>query len=197
MTLKMEFGGLHTVISGGQTGADQGALLAAWRCNVRTGGTAAESYRTQIGHNPLLEVLGLKAEGDYSTRTKANVRDSDGTVIISYNMASTGTVLTITNCVQARKPYLSLFIGPIVELSYNSPEQSADDVLNEVVRLGTELAAFVLKNHIGILNVAGNREMRNSGVPQGTMVVTSAADWIVGIALEILDLEGKLIRIES
>lgn len=197
MTLEIQFGGLHTVISGGQTGADQGGLLAAWRANVRTGGTAPASFRTQDGFNPVLEVLGLTASGDFASRTKANIQNSDGTAVIAYNMASRGTVLTITNCVQAQKPYVLLPIGRIVELSYNSPEESTEDVLQEVVRLGTELAEFVQKQHIGTLNVAGNREMRSSGVPQGTMVVTSAADWIVGIALELLDLDGKLIRIEK
>lgn len=38
------------IISGGQTGADQGALQAAHSLNIPTGGYAPFNYNTELGH---------------------------------------------------------------------------------------------------------------------------------------------------
>jgi hypothetical protein len=75
------------IISGGQTGVDQGALYGARECGIKTGGTAPRHWITENGsEKELLESFGL-IEGEYDTkvypkRTMKNVDDSDGTICI-------------------------------------------------------------------------------------------------------------------
>lgn len=193
MKFELEWGGLHTVISGGQTGADQGGLLAGWRANVKTGGQAPALYKTQDGYNPMLEVLGLTHGGDYAARTKVNIGTADATVIVAYDMKSPGTVLTRNLVRQAGKPLLELDIFDLIELARVGPANGTEPALQQIIKHGRALYDFVTKHQIQVLNVAGNREMKGDGSQYGTMVITSATDWIVGLALDLLELDGKLI----
>jgi hypothetical protein len=71
---------LRHVISGGQTRADQAALLAARRYGIETGGWAPLGWMTEDGPAPWLADFGLVEcpEPGYPARTTADVRDSDG-----------------------------------------------------------------------------------------------------------------------
>lgn len=189
----MNYSGLHTIISGGQTGADQGGLLAAWRMGVKTGGQAPACYKIQGGHNPLLEILGLTAAGDFASRTRVNIKASDGTVIIANNLNSPGTVLTRTCAKQLEKPLLQLDISSLVELSLLGPQNGTDPVLDEIMQHGQVLKDFIVHHGIGTLNVAGNRELQHTGTPYGTLVITSISDWIVGLALDLLEIDDLLV----
>lgn len=73
---------LQCVISGGQTGVDQTALIVAKELGYVTGGIAPKGFRTDAGAAPWLAELGLKesAHSDYKPRTIANVRAADLTV---------------------------------------------------------------------------------------------------------------------
>src|SRR3546814_6084127 len=87
------------VISGGQTGADQGGLLGARDAGVRTGGTVPKGWRTEDGAASWLAEFGL-VEGQgksYSARTRANAAAADGTVLFG-NHLSTGSALTERYC---------------------------------------------------------------------------------------------------
>lgn len=194
MTLSIEWGGLHTVISGGQTGADQGGLMAAWKMDVRTGGLAPAHFKTSNGYNPLLELIGLTAGGDYASRTKVNVKESDGTVIIAYDLKSTGSLLTAKTCQYEKKPVLLIEVTKIIKLAQLGPEVGVEAVMTEIVAAGTTLKNFIVQNHLQVLNVAGNRELPPSGERYGHLVMTNTSEWVVSVALEMLGLDGKLIR---
>ena len=74
---------INKIISGGQTGADIGGLLAAKELNIPTGGTAPKGYRTELGSNfDLCDIFNLSEHSSdkYPPRTAANVKNSDGTV---------------------------------------------------------------------------------------------------------------------
>lgn len=95
--------------SGGQTGADVAGLWVAKIMGLPTGGLAPQDYKTLIGNQPgLKSVFGLKAAGDYRTRTIQNVRDSDVTLIFARVMTSPGTVLTKNSCMRLTKPSFSI-----------------------------------------------------------------------------------------
>ena len=87
---------LKCIRSGGQTGADQGALCAGHLLDIPTGGWAPLGWRTDDGPEPGLAAFGLVEAGsaDYPTRTHLNVRDSDGTLIFG-DIDSPGSKLTI------------------------------------------------------------------------------------------------------
>lgn len=127
------------IISGGQTGADQGGLRAGLALGIKTGGTAPPGFMTDTGPNLFLKEFGL-VEGKpdprtYPKRTYRNVVDSDGTVLFG-NMGSPGSRLTIRYCENLKKPYI---IDP-------TPDT---------------LLKWVIEKDIHTLNVAGNRERTN------------------------------------
>lgn len=126
------------IISGGQTGADQGGLAAARELGIETGGTAPLGWKTEDGPEPALAGYGLveSKEANYSARTVMNVKDSDGTVIFSTSLGSTGTKLTIHWTEQLKRPYI---LNP-------TPEQ---------------LREWADENNIQTLNVAGNRASKD------------------------------------
>jgi hypothetical protein len=161
--LEYDYTGLRKVISGGQCGADQGGIAAAAENCVATGGWAPKGWRTAEGPSPMLALFGLQEHSseDYAPRTKQNVKDSDGTLIVASNLDSAGSRLTISTCVKLKKPYLILH-----------PYYSEDD--------REKLLSWVIENRIGILNVAGNRDYKHS--PNPTKHFTAANDlvcWLI------------------
>jgi hypothetical protein len=134
------------VISGGQTGADQGGLAGAKEAGCTTGGTAPQNFITQEGPNPNLKNIYGLVEGEpdprvYPKRTKKNVLDSTGTVLFGHS--SPGYNLTLKYCRENNKAYIE---NP-------TPEQLAD---------------WMTENAINILNVAGNREHKHPGTYEHT-----------------------------
>ncbi len=135
------------IISGGQTGADQGGLDAGRLLGIKIGGTAPPKFKTEYGCSPeLLKRYGL-VEGEYDPRiypkrTRKNVADSDGTVLFG-NVASSGSRLTIRCCEELDKPFV---VNPASWQLWN----------------------WVVEKDIHTLNVAGNRESKNRGIYETT-----------------------------
>lgn len=142
------------VISGGQTGADQGGLYAAHDVGIPTGGWAPKDWVTEIGPNPeLMQFFGLKeSSGDYSVRTRQNVDDADLTIIVAGGLSS-GSLLTFNYCQRTGKPVYHVLP---TELSIKIP-----DVIEMLLIYAPEQRDFVL-------NVAGNRESKSRGVFEQT-----------------------------
>jgi len=96
--------GLVEIRSGGQTGVDRGALDAALETGTRCGGWCPEGRKAEDGpipdRYPLTE---LKGAG-YPARTRRNVEDSDGTLILHHGPLSAGTLLTLQICEELLKP---------------------------------------------------------------------------------------------
>lgn len=137
------------LISGGQTGADQGGLAAAVVLGLGTGGWAPAGYLTEVGPAPWLAELGLR-EGrpGYRWRTRANVQEAAGTVLFG-NAQSSGSRLT--------REFAEAVLRPLhhVPTWALSREDAREDFLLWLADLpGDELT----------LNVAGNRESRRPGL---------------------------------
>jgi len=147
MTILFDWHGLRKIISGGQDGVDLGALVAAKASKVRTGGWAPKGYRTAHGLDTTLHALyGLTEHTSplYPPRTKLNVLSSDATLIIASNVSSAGTALTVRECAVNKKPYKVLEI-----------DKKRDWMLQLNVE---EVADWVVKHQVEVLNVAGNHE---------------------------------------
>lgn len=146
---------LKKVISGGQTGADQGGLEGAYSLGIATGGTAPKLYRTEAGCNPTLlrDKYGLKESPywSYPPRTEENVKEADGTVWI-------GNISPGYHCTKkAVIEYKAKGVGITEYWVENlTPEQ---------------LAEWVEENQIEVLNVAGNRESTNPGIYEKTKLL--------------------------
>jgi hypothetical protein len=180
----MKYAGLQKIISGGQTGADQGGLHAALETGVKTGGTAPKGFQTSAGPAYLLAAFGLKDSGTLQTRTKQNIKDSDGTVILTVSARSPGSVLTRRLCSELNKPYLDLDIAEV----YAALGGTGWVPGLSIHELGRTLSEFIQTHQISTLNVAGNREKS----PDGALHFATVA--VVKHAIAILDLEGMIIR---
>jgi hypothetical protein len=141
------------IISGGQTGADRGGLIAADNLNIPMGGWIPKFFLTEEGSETWLgDKYGLKEvdhEGyiGYVVRTKANVRDSDGTIRIAKNFKSKGEVCTLKAIEHFNKPYF--------DVDANTPPDA------ELIQ---EIKDWLEENNIEVLNVAGNRETVSPGI---------------------------------
>jgi hypothetical protein len=85
---------LNKVVSGGQTGVDRGALDAARAWSIPTGGWIQAGRIAEDGR--LADEYPLKEtdETDPSVRTRRNVEDSDGTLLISHGALVGGSLET-------------------------------------------------------------------------------------------------------
>lgn len=137
-----EYSGITKIISGGQVGADQGALYAARDLLCPTGGWAPRGWRTQNGPFPSLAEFGLTEHfrPEYQFRTELNIADSDGTLIVASNISSPGTALTVATCSKLSRPMY--IIRP--------SEVSAESI--------AKICEWMKTDNIRILNVAGNRD---------------------------------------
>ena len=140
---------LCKVISGGQTGVDQGALSAAMKLKIPVGGWAPKGYRCETGRMKVKYAAKLREapSSDYRARTEMNVKAADATLIYCHNIAaSRGTKLTVDLCRKHGKPWFDV----VAETSMFSENEDGYD---HIARL---IADFE------VINVAGSRE---SGFP--------------------------------
>jgi hypothetical protein len=132
------------IISGGQTGVDRAALDVALELGIPCGGWCPKGRKAEDG--PLSERYPLTETSSpfYAHRTRCNVSDSDGTLVLTRGQARGGTELTIKLAGRYRKPCL------VVDLS-TPPETSA-------------AKQWVKAQRVRVLNVAGPRESEQPGI---------------------------------
>ena len=94
------------VISGGQTGVDRAALDTALELNLVCGGWCPRGRRAEDGVLDLRYPLSETQSSHYACRTRWNVRDSDGTLIVACGPLSGGTALTRSIARQLGRPCL-------------------------------------------------------------------------------------------
>jgi hypothetical protein len=128
------------IISGGQTGVDRAALDAALAAGTPCGGWCPGGRMAEDGplaaRYPLTEIPG----SGYIERTRANVADSDGTLILHDDKLEGGTLQTRLFCSELGKPCLVI------------ARETTD-----VAGAAAAIADFVALHGIRSLNVAGPR----------------------------------------
>ncbi len=133
------------IISGGQTGVDRAALDVALEFGLSCGGWCPKGRRAEDGPIDARYPLRETSSTNYAVRTEKNVRDSDGTLVLTgLGRTSAGTALTIKLAQRHKKPHL---------------------VKNLFVRKDLEPVKIWLEvNRIHVLNVAGPRESEVPGI---------------------------------
>ena len=148
---------LSKIVSGGQTGVDRGALDAALDAGFPCGGWCPKGRKAEDGAIPARYPLSEMASSAYRERTKRNVIDSDGTLILFFGELTGGTRETLLIAEALGKPVLTL------DCSVKPIEDAA-----------VEAAAFIRIHSIGTLNVAGPRESTKQGAAAHARNVVAA-----------------------
>lgn len=140
----MQGGRLVRIISGGQTGVDRAALDVAMARGLACGGWVPRGRRAEDGCLPLRYPMRESRRNSYGERTRLNVRDADGTLILTRGRPIGGTALTAVLAQRLGKPYL------LVDLE-NAPNPAT---INQ----------WIHERGIRVLNVAGPRESTCPGI---------------------------------
>jgi len=144
---------LRKVISGGQAGADRAGLDFAIEAGLEHGGLVVKGRKAEDGRIDDGYQLTELPSASYPTRTRRNVRESDGTAIFSLSAEpSGGSALTLKYAKVVKKPFIHL---------HPSNQGNIDPA--------DQLRDFIASNRIGVLNVAGPRESKEPGVYEFTL----------------------------
>lgn len=139
---------ITTIISGGQAGADRAALDVALALGLPCGGWCPKGRAAEDGPIDLRYPLRETISADPAQRTRFNVRDADGTLILAPPGELTGgTALTRQIAIELAKPHL--LIDP-------AQAQAADAC--------AEIRRWIDDHDIALLNVAGPRESECPGI---------------------------------
>lgn len=132
-----------SIVSGGQTGVDRGALDAGIKLSVPVGGWCPADRKAEDGRIPDVYPLKEVPEGGYQARTLKNVLDSEGTAIIFFTELEGGSRKTASFCRNEGKPYLLLN-------AIDFPPEDAAVIIRD----------FIIERGIEVLNVAGPRQSK-------------------------------------
>jgi len=139
---------VEKIISGGQTGVDRAGLDAAIELGLPYGGKVPKGRLSEEPDGvPMRYTLVELDSPKYPVRTRANVMDSDGTLVLcskAQYAQSRGTKLTIKIAVQYGKPWWVA-------------DPTSDSHIEKVV-------VWLRKHSIKTLNIAGPRESRCPGI---------------------------------
>ncbi len=131
---------LRKIISGGQTGADRGALDGAISCSFAYGGAVPAGRKCEDGPLPQNYLMEELASEQYRDRTEKNVADADATLIVSHGALTGGSALTEKIARRLSKPCLH------IDFNQASMAEALD-----------KTAHWVEHHRVCVLNVAGPR----------------------------------------
>jgi hypothetical protein len=129
-----------TIVSGGQTGADRGALDAALARGVRCGGWCPTGRLDENGVIPDEYPVRPLPRGGFRERTLRNLLDSDATVVLFFDELDGGTAETVRLALKHTRPL------KLIDANETTPS-----------RAGERIAAFARRHNVRVLNIAGPR----------------------------------------
>ena len=145
---------LARIVSGGQTGVDRAALDVALALGIPCGGWVPRGRRAEDGRVPERYPMREARRSSYGERTRLNVRDSDGTLILAVGAPTGGTALTAAFARQLGKPCL------LIDM--------------EATRDPSMISEWLGRHGIRVLNVAGPRESTCPGIHGQAKALLSA-----------------------
>ena len=149
-----------TIISGGQTGADQAALDAAIFLRIPHGGWICSGRKTEAGPLPDKYLLKEIESPRYRDRTEKNILAADGTLIFCFGPPTGGSALTEALAIRHDRPCLRLDLDVITE-----------------TQAATALLSWLHEQKIRILNVAGPRASNEPRIHGAVYSILTNLSW--------------------
>ena len=138
-------GFINKIVSGGQTGADRAALDVAINHGIPCGGWCPKGKKAEDGQIPDRYPLRETETGNYRERTRKNILDSDGTLILCpEDEMDAGTQFTYQLCKEIKKP---------VYIADPADETQIPHVIK-----------WLIRDNIHVVNIAGPRESNLKGI---------------------------------
>jgi len=138
---------IDKIVSGGQTGSDRAGLDWAIAQGIAHGGWCPQGRLASDGALPAHYLLQETDSAGYRQRTKRNVQDSDGTLIVNRGELTGGTLLTQQLARKLGKPCH-------VVAAENGPSES----------MALAVLQWLADHDIRVLNIAGPRESKQAGI---------------------------------
>ena len=149
------------IVSGGQTGVDQGALDACRWIEFPSGGWVPKGRRTESGTlQDKYKGMQEHTSEEYLARTEANVVDSDATLIMTHGKPSGGSKKTVEFAKKHKRSWHHLDMSKPMD--------------TEVGKAMTWIKDSCPDNCV--LNVTGTRESKKPGIQKATLV------WVLEIS---------------
>lgn len=142
-------GPLEKIVSGGQTGVDRAGLDAALQHDLPVGGWCPLGRRAEDGPIPDCYPLQETEARSYAVRTRWNVRDSDGTLIVAMTEITAGTKLTADFASRLGRPLHIVILQP----GSFKPLFGSEIWLNQI----HTVVDWIHQHRIRVLNIAGPR----------------------------------------
>jgi hypothetical protein len=152
---------LRKIISGGQTGADRAALDAAIKLDLAHGGWAPKGRRAEDGTIPRRYRLEEMPTESYPRRTEKNIREADGTLILTHGRPTGGSKLTVDTAARAHRKYLHIDL-------LRTPAFQAVRIISD----------WIAENDIEVLNVAGSSASKDPAIYDKTLQILTGVYWL-------------------
>lgn len=173
---------IFKIISGGQTGADRGGLIAAELARLSRGGFCPAHRLSEDGVIPDRFPLTETARAGYLERTKLNIMSADLTVVFIMNNLTPGSRTTIKLAIENERPHTTIDCG----------RKSLTDCANDLVFCLNQIERDKLT-----INVAGSRESLAPGLTKRVaMIILLAIEKLHGVCASksLQDLETPLLN---
>ena len=149
---------IRKIISGGQVGADQAALDVAIKLGIPHGGWIQKGRKTQSGILPEKYRLKEMPSASFKERIEQNVKDSDGTLIISHG-----------------KPTGSTDYSRKIALNYKKHLLHIDPTQRNTRQSAELINSWIVLHNIEKLNIAGSRTSEDPKIYKATMDILEKA----------------------
>jgi hypothetical protein len=152
---------IKRIVSGGQTGVDRAALDVAIKLGISHGGWVPRGRLTESGPLPQKYHLKETSSSQYSVRTKKNVVETDGTLILSHGALTGGTEYTRKMAIRHGRPCLHIDL-------FQTAAFHAATAINQWIR----------QKNIEILNVAGARASEDPAIYTDTLNILESVYYL-------------------
>ncbi len=163
---------IKKIISGGQTGADRAALDTAIKFNINYGGWIPQGRKTEEGPLSHKYHMDEMPTDSYSERTRQNIMDSQGTIIISRGPLTGGSLLTQKFAFTLKKPCCHVDL-------FDLDEFAAAIVIN----------SFIVDYALDIINIAGPRAGKDPFIYNTVRTIIETVIYMMLIEAEPDDLK--------